>query len=176
MTSLGPLQIISETGSPSQLLIDRTPPVFTEEGSRCLGLLFQTSRNLLEKLPFYAQKETGGLRGYPSEQLSQHEIGQGKKYGREQIGHLYFDYVEHIEAHGHDEQAAYSGHLRYYRTGQEWLQKRRTHRDASLVEKHRNRRKEHPDAQRCGEDDRSQPIQHRLGEQGIVVTGQAAFQ
>ena len=132
--------------------------------------------NLLEKQPFYAQKGTGGLRGYPSEQLSQHEIGQGKKYGREQIGHLYFDYVEHIEAHGHDEQAAYSGHLGYYRTGQKLLQERRTHCDASLVEKHRRRGKEDPDAQRCGEDYGSQPIQHRFGEQGVVVTGQTAFQ
>lgn len=117
-----------------------------------------------------------GLLGHPSEQLNQHKIDQGKKYGGKQIGHLYFDYVKHIEAHGHDEQAAYSGHLRYYLTGQERLHERRTHGDASLVEKHRRCGKEDPDAQRCGEDDGSQSIQHRLGEQGIVVTGQTAFQ
>ena len=91
--------------------------------------------------------ECGVLRRHPSEQLNQREIDQGKKYGGKQIGHLYFDYVEHIEAHGHDEQAADSGHLGYYQTGQELLQERRTHCDTSLVEKHRSRGKEDPDAQ-----------------------------
>jgi hypothetical protein len=73
-----------------------------------------------------------------------HEIDQGKKYGGKQIGHLYFNYVKHIESHCHDEHAADSRHLGDYRIGQELLQKRRTHGDASLVEKHRHRGKEDP--------------------------------